>query len=76
MDLPVVVDGNDPYVCLGLTVPGEQHRTRLDPFRSAGVGQGRPAETVVVLCVQVGYEVEIVIVHVVTVLVVSPHDTG
>ncbi len=57
MDLTVRVDGHDADHGLGLAVASEQHRARSHPLGSVGVGQCRPAEAVVVLGVEVGYEI-------------------
>lgn len=78
MDLAVVVDGNDPDDRPPVAVTGQEHRPGHDQF---GVGRGRecrPAESVVVLGVQVGDQVEFVShlgsQRVVTVMVRIEHD--
>ena len=57
VDLTVRVDGHDADHGLGLAVASEQQRARSHPLGSVGVGQCRPAEAVVVLGVEVGYEI-------------------
>ena len=53
MDLAVVIDGDHPHDSLCLTVASEQHRPWADTIRDCGVGERRPAEAVIVLCVDV-----------------------
>ena len=60
MDLAVVVDGHHADHGSGLGVPCQQHRAGVDAIGGCGVAESRPAEAVVVLCVQIGYEIEIV----------------
>lgn len=74
MDLTVVVNGDDADHGLGLIVASEQHRTRTHPLGRVSISQRRPAKAVVILSVEVSYEIEIV--HRVTTLRVNPHDTG
>ena len=57
VDLIVVVDGYDADHGLGLMVASEQHRAGPHPLGRVGVGQCRPAEAVVVLGVEVSYEI-------------------
>ena len=54
MDLIVLVDLEDTHDRPAVTVAGEEHHAWADLGRFVGVGEGRPAEAVVVLGVQVG----------------------
>ena len=74
MDLTALVDGDDAHDRLCLPVAREQHRTRVDALRGHRIRERRPTQAVVVLRVQIGYEIKIV--HGGTALVVRPHDTG
>lgn len=59
MHLAVVVDGHDPDQGNRLRVAGDQYRSDLHRRGLACVGEHRPAVAVVVLSVQVGYEVDL-----------------
>ena len=56
----VFVDRHDADHGLGLMVASEQHRSGPHPLGRVGVGHGRPAEAVVILTIQVGYEIKVV----------------
>ena len=63
MDLTVVVDGYDPDDSLAVAVPGHQHRSGLDLGGIASIAQDRPAEPLVILGVEVGYQVDLRVAH-------------
>lgn len=69
MDLSVVVDRDHSYHRPCLAVSSEEHRPGVNAAGGDGVGEGGPAEAVIVLRVQVGYEIEVF--HLVTCLVSS-----
>jgi hypothetical protein len=48
VDLAVVVDGGDADDRSAVAVAGEEHCPRAHAFRVLGVGQGGPAQAVVV----------------------------
>lgn len=58
MDLTVVVHGHDTDHCLSLAVAREQHRSLSHPLGHVSVRKRGAAEAVVVLGIEVGYEIE------------------
>ena len=59
VDLTVVIDGDHPDHCSCLAVAGKEHGPGTDTVGSDGIGEGRPAETFVVLGVQVDFEIKV-----------------
>ena len=59
VDLSVVVDGDDADYGACLAVAGEEHRSGPDAVGGDSVSESGPAQTLVVLGVQVGYEIEV-----------------
>jgi hypothetical protein len=60
MDLTVIVDSNDAHDGNGGVIAGEQHDARHDPCWITSVGERRPTEPLVILGVEVSYEVDVV----------------
>src|SRR5215210_4571399 len=58
--LSVVVDSDDAYNSLAQAVAGQDNGTRGDPVGSPSVGESRPTEAVVVLGVQISYQVDLI----------------
>jgi hypothetical protein len=54
VDVAVVVDGDDPDDGLAVPVASQEHRARTNSVRVVGPGERRPAESVLVLGVEVG----------------------
>jgi hypothetical protein len=52
--LAVLIDGDDPYDCLGLVVPGHEHHAPADSGGIAGIAEHRPAEPLAVFGIEVG----------------------
>ena len=63
MDLPVIVDGNHPHNRLRPVVAGEEHGPGPHAAGNSGVRQYRPAKAVIVLGVEVCYEIAIHHLH-------------
>ena len=59
VDLAVGIDRDDADDGLSCCVSGKQHRARNDPFRCSGIGEGGPAETVVVFGVEIRDEIDV-----------------
>jgi hypothetical protein len=59
MDLAIGVDGHDPNNSMRVRVASKQHRAGPHPGRVDGVSKRRPAQSVIVLGVQVSYEVDV-----------------
>lgn len=59
MDLAIGVDGHDPNNTLRVRDASKQHRTGPHPGTVDGVGERGPAQSVIVLGVQVSYEVDV-----------------
>lgn len=59
MHLAVLVDGHHAHNCADRSVPGEQHRAGMDSPWVWRICEHGPAETVIVLSVEVGYEIEV-----------------
>lgn len=60
VDLAVVIDCDDPDHGPRLAVTGEEHRPGADASGGDGILDGRPAQGVVILGVEVGYEIKVV----------------
>lgn len=60
MHLSVVIDSDDAYNGLAQAVACQDHGTRGDTVRSPSVGESRPTEPVVVLGVQISYQVDVI----------------
>lgn len=60
MHLSILVDSDDAYNSLAQAVARQDHRTRGDPVGSPSVGKSRPTEPVVVLGVQISYQVDVI----------------
>jgi len=72
----VVVDGHHTDNSSRLVVAGEQHRPGPYTGRVPGVRQRGPAKTIVVLGVEVGYQVDVVFHRSAPLHVVSLHGRG
>lgn len=59
MDLAIGVDGHDPNNSLSVRVASKQHGAGPHPGTVDGVGERRPAQSVIVLGIQVSYEVDV-----------------
>ena len=63
VDLAVVIDGHDADHGSARAVTGQKQNAGLDPVRLACVRNGCPAEAFVVLCVEVGDQVDLEVGH-------------
>ena len=59
VDLTIVIDGDHPDHRSCLAVAGKEPGPEADTVGSDRIGEGRPAETFVVLGVQVGYKIKV-----------------